>query len=190
MGPRSARCTPGSAARSLTLNRGGISTARGNSKVHRAQSRSKAQAPHPWQWTNTRLSPASAYYLTISNARGLGPRWPRPLCRLPVANWKALRMNKSEPISRPWLSQIAHNARSSRRASWTLKDPPRRRRRETTRDGPVRAHPGWRAGLSKVQSVDQRMRLECGVGFRQLRTCRRKRPGQLCAKNRRIACLR
>ena len=34
---------------------------------------------------------------------------------------------------------------------------------------------------SKVQSVDQRMRLECGVGFRQLRTCRRTRPGQLCA---------
>ena len=33
--------------------------------------------------------------------------------------------------------------------------------------------------LSKVQSVDQRMRLECGVGFRQLRTCRRTRPGQL-----------
>jgi uncharacterized NAD(P)/FAD-binding protein YdhS len=28
--------------------------------------------------------------------------------------------------------------------------------------------------LSKVQSVDQRMRLECGIGFRQLRTCRRK----------------
>jgi len=26
--------------------------------------------------------------------------------------------------------------------------------------------------------VDQRMRLECGVGFRQLRTCRRTRPGQ------------
>jgi len=25
------------------------------------------------------------------------------------------------------------------------------------------------------------MRLECGVGFRQLRTCRRTRPGQLCA---------
>ena len=23
--------------------------------------------------------------------------------------------------------------------------------------------------------------LECGVGFRQLRTCRRTRPGQLCA---------
>ena len=36
--------------------------------------------------------------------------------------------------------------------------------------------------LSKVQSVDRRMRLECGVGFRQLRTCRRIRPGQLCAK--------
>ena len=36
-------------------------------------------------------------------------------------------------------------------------------------------------GLSKVQSVDQRMRLECGVGFRQLRTCRRTRPGQLGA---------
>ena len=26
--------------------------------------------------------------------------------------------------------------------------------------------------------------LECGVGFRQLRTCRRTRPGQLCANNR------
>jgi hypothetical protein len=26
-------------------------------------------------------------------------------------------------------------------------------------------------GLSKVQSVDQRMRLECGVGFRQPQTC-------------------
>jgi hypothetical protein len=25
------------------------------------------------------------------------------------------------------------------------------------------------------------MRLECGVGFRQLRTCRRTRPGQLSA---------
>ena len=37
--------------------------------------------------------------------------------------------------------------------------------------------------LSKVQSVDQRMRLECGVGFRQLRTCRRTRPGQLCARS-------
>jgi hypothetical protein len=37
--------------------------------------------------------------------------------------------------------------------------------------------------ISKVQSVDQRMRLECGVGFRQLRTCRRTRPGQLCANN-------
>jgi len=35
--------------------------------------------------------------------------------------------------------------------------------------------------LSKVQSVDQRMRLERGVGFRQLRTCRRRRPGQLWA---------
>ena len=35
--------------------------------------------------------------------------------------------------------------------------------------------------LSKVQSVDQRMRLECGVGFHQLRTYRRARPGQLCA---------
>ena len=40
-----------------------------------------------------------------------------------------------------------------------------------------------RWGLSKVQSVDQRMRLECGVGFRQLRTCRRARPGQLCANS-------
>ncbi len=42
-----------------------------------------------------------------------------------------------------------------------------------TRDG--------RLSLTKVQSVDQRMRLECGVGFRQLRTCRRICPGQLCA---------
>ena len=32
--------------------------------------------------------------------------------------------------------------------------------------------------LSKVQSVDQRNApLECGVGFRQLRTCRRTGPG-------------
>ena len=38
------------------------------------------------------------------------------------------------------------------------------------------------APLSKVQSVDQRMR---PGGFRQLRTCRRTRPGQLCAKFRR-----
>ena len=36
--------------------------------------------------------------------------------------------------------------------------------------------------LSKVASVDQRMRLECGVCFRQLRTCRRTRPGQLWAQ--------
>jgi hypothetical protein len=39
-------------------------------------------------------------------------------------------------------------------------------------------------GLSKVQSVDLRMRMRCG-GFRQLRTCRRTRPGQLCAANSR-----
>jgi hypothetical protein len=31
--------------------------------------------------------------------------------------------------------------------------------------------------LSKIRWVDQRMRLECDVGFRQLRTCRRTRPG-------------
>ena len=38
--------------------------------------------------------------------------------------------------------------------------------------------------LSKVQSVDQRNApLECGVGFRQLRTCRRTRPGQPCANS-------
>ena len=36
---------------------------------------------------------------------------------------------------------------------------------------------GERYSAYKVQSVDQRMRLECGVGFRQLRTCRRTRPG-------------
>ena len=48
------------------------------------------------------------------------------------------------------------------------------------RPGRHARHPPWRA-LSKVQSVDQRMRLEGGVGFRQLRTCRRTRPGQLCA---------
>ena len=35
--------------------------------------------------------------------------------------------------------------------------------------------------LSKVHSVDQRMRLECGVGFQQLRTSHRARPRQLCA---------
>ena len=37
---------------------------------------------------------------------------------------------------------------------------------------------GAAVALSKVQSVDHRMRLECGVGFRQLRTCRRTRPGR------------
>ena len=31
--------------------------------------------------------------------------------------------------------------------------------------------PGMVPGLSKVQSVDQRIHLECGVGFRQLWTC-------------------
>ena len=30
--------------------------------------------------------------------------------------------------------------------------------------------------------------LECGVGFRQLRTCRRTRPGQLCARSPRPYC--
>ena len=43
---------------------------------------------------------------------------------------------------------------------------------------------GAAVALGKVQSVDQRMRLECGVGFRQLRTCRRTRPGELCATRR------
>ena len=38
--------------------------------------------------------------------------------------------------------------------------------------------------LSKVQSVDQRKRLECGVGFCHPRTCRRTRSGRLCAKER------
>ena len=36
--------------------------------------------------------------------------------------------------------------------------------------------------LSKVQSVDQGMRLGMRVGARQLRTCRPTRPGQLCAR--------
>ena len=39
-----------------------------------------------------------------------------------------------------------------------------------------------------IQSVDQRMRLECGVGFRQLRTCRRIRPGQLSATSSALMC--
>jgi hypothetical protein len=42
---------------------------------------------------------------------------------------------------------------------------------------------GAAVALSKVQSVDQRMH-QCGVGFRQLRTCRRTRPGQLCVRSR------
>jgi hypothetical protein len=52
--------------------------------------------------------------------------------------------------------------------------------------------PGERGGapgargvvLSKVQSVDQQMR----VGNRQLRTCRRTRPGKLCARSPRPYC--
>ena len=43
--------------------------------------------------------------------------------------------------------------------------------------------------LSKVRSVDQRMRLECGVGFRQLRTCRRTRLGQLCVPEADVSCV-
>jgi len=42
---------------------------------------------------------------------------------------------------------------------------------------PGRAH----FAAKKVQSVAQRMRLECGLGFRQLRTCHRTRPGWLWA---------
>ena len=41
-----------------------------------------------------------------------------------------------------------------------------------------------RHDLSKVQSVDQRMRLECAVGFSQLRTCRRTRPGSYVPRTR------
>jgi len=48
--------------------------------------------------------------------------------------------------------------------------------------GPQAAHLPKQARFSRL---NQRMRLECGVGFRQLRTCRRTRPGQLCAISRR-----
>ena len=50
-------------------------------------------------------------------------------------------------------------------------------------------HAGGRRSvcLSKVQSVDQRMRLECDVGFRQLRTRHRTRSGQPGARGRDIA---
>ena len=41
--------------------------------------------------------------------------------------------------------------------------------------------PNWRRRKWRCLETDQRMRLECGIGFRQLRTCRRTRPGQLCA---------
>jgi hypothetical protein len=41
--------------------------------------------------------------------------------------------------------------------------------------------PSLRWRRRRCLETDQRMRLECGVGFRQLRTCRRTRPGQLCA---------
>ena len=40
----------------------------------------------------------------------------------------------------------------------------------SSRNNPPAASAG--AGLSKIQSVYQRMRLECGVGFHQLRTYR------------------
>src|SRR6478672_1429608 len=44
--------------------------------------------------------------------------------------------------------------------------------------------PAARPSMSRPKAlpnatVDQRMRLECGVGFHQLRTCRRTRPGLL-----------
>ena len=51
------------------------------------------------------------------------------------------------------------------------------------RPGPESRCTAFPGGLSKVQLVDQRMRLECGVGFRQPRTRRRTRPGQLCANS-------
>jgi hypothetical protein len=44
----------------------------------------------------------------------------------------------------------------------------------------------WRGpdGSAAVFSPGNGCALECGVGFRQLRTCRRTRPGQLCANKR------
>jgi hypothetical protein len=64
---------------------------------------------------------------------------------------------------------------------------PRRHQRRPGEEGrgPEPSEVGQRR-LSKIQSVDQRMRLECNVGFRQLRTCVRTRPGQLCANKRRL----
>jgi hypothetical protein len=59
---------------------------------------------------------------------------------------------------------------------------PRRPRRKGTHG--IAARRLHETGLSKVESVDQRMCLECGVCFRQLRTCRRTRPGQLWANSR------
>ena len=58
--------------------------------------------------------------------------------------------------------EIVEAAGVSRNAHWPASAGGRGRKARCT------AFPG--AGLSKVQSVDQRMRLECGVGFRQLRT--------------------
>ena len=65
---------------------------------------------------------------------------------------------------------------------------PRRHQRRPGKEGrgAEKSEVGQRR-LSKVQWVDQRMRLECGVGFRQLRTRRRTRPGQLCASGADIA---
>src|SRR5258705_7739567 len=39
-------------------------------------------------------------------------------------------------------------------------------------------------GYARFSRLTNGCALECGVGFRQLRTCRRTRPGQLCAIRR------
>jgi hypothetical protein len=100
---------------------------------------------------------------------------------------------RSTSSGRPTLLAARSTARTR-----SARPPPRRKKiasLATTRKLAARSRPtqlaaassgkasgGAAVALSKVQSVDQRMRLECVVGFRQLRTCRRTRPGQLCAR--------
>jgi len=107
-----------------------------------------------------------------------------------VANGKSLCWRAPFPYGAMYaLLQCSPATTSGNYPGETRRSPLRRPIRDATirflAGGSARAHelPLLQSHrlLSKVQLVDQRMRLECGVGFRQLRTWRGTRPGQLCA---------
>ena len=98
-----------------------------------------------------------------------------PMLRQPV-RWASESRADTIGLSAAAREEIASLATTRKLAA-------RSRRTQLPPHPPASERRGCR-GPKQVQLVDQRMRLECGVGFRQLRTCRRIRPGQLCAKSR------